>query len=169
MKRLTHTKSTEHQITKLLFLLLMLCNLPKELPAQKGNNKSAEAMFRKMEYDWLMAEFKQDTATISSMMDNSFMSIGADAVGTKQQELQGIYDNIGQRKKNNHVVDALYLDDFHLKIHGNTAIVTFISVTKGSIQNTPFNNRRTRMYDVWINHSGNWKAVSSQVTPLPQK
>ena len=68
MKHFIHIKFTKHQITKPMFFLLMLLNIPKELPAQKVNDKSAVAMFRKMEYDWLMAEFKQDTAMISSMM-----------------------------------------------------------------------------------------------------
>ena len=77
-----------------------------------------------------------------------------------------VYKNITQRNKNRHVVDSLYFEDWQVKIHGLTAIVTFISVTKGSIKDVPYTNRRTRMYDVWIRKEGTWKAISSQVTPI---
>jgi len=70
------------------------------------------------------------------------------------------------RKKNEHIVDSLYLEDFKVQQHGNIAIVTFFSVTKGRIEGTPFQNRKTRMYDVWIKNKGQWKAISSQVTPV---
>jgi len=113
-----------------------------------------------------MAEFRLDTATISAMMDERFMSIDLGSIGTKQQELKGIHENISLRLKNNHVVDSLYLDDVHIQVFDNTAVVTFISVTKGRINEKPFENRRTRMYDVWIKRNGKWKAVSSQVSPI---
>ena len=151
-----------------IFFSWLLSGLPVKSIAQDSKYKRTIERFKKMEYDWLIAEFKQDTATIAALMDSNFLSIGPDGVGTKQQELSGIYNNIGQRIKNKHVVDSLNLEDFRVKIYGNTAVVTFISVTKGRIQNIPFDNRRTRMYDVWINQKGKWKAVSSQVTPLQQ-
>ena len=119
-----------------------------------------------MEYDWLLAEFKLDTATISGMMDESFISIGTSSISTKQEELNGIYKNISQRINDKHEVDSLYLDNVDINIYGTAAVVTFISVTKGRINSVPFTNRRTRMYDVWIKRKGQWKAVSSQVTPI---
>jgi len=73
---------------------------------------------------------------------------------------------MSKRIKENHVVDSLYFDDVAIRIYENTAIVTFISVTKGSVKGVPFTNRRTRMYDVWIRKSGEWNAASSQVTPI---
>ena len=73
---------------------------------------------------------------------------------------------MSQRKRNMHVVDSLYFEDWHVAIYGQTAVVTFISVTNGKIKGVAFNERRTRMYDVWIKKQGSWKAVSSQVTPL---
>jgi ketosteroid isomerase-like protein len=116
--------------------------------------------------DWLIAEFKNDTATVAKMMDESFMAVGLSRIFSKQEELEGIHKTISQRMKDDHIVDSLYFEDVHIRIHGNTAIVTFISVTKGRIKDVPFANRRTRMYDVWIRRNGEWKAVSSQVTPL---
>jgi len=119
-----------------------------------------------MEYEWLMAEFRLDTAFISAMMDDRFMAIDLNKISGKQDELKGIYENMSQRKKEGHFVDSLYLEDVHIEIHDSTAIVSFISVTKGRNKTVPFSNRRTRMYDTWIRRNGKWKAISSQVSPV---
>ena len=113
-----------------------------------------------------MAEFRVDTAAISKMMDKDFIAIGKSGISSKQQELNGIFKEMSQRKRNQHIVDSLYFEDSHIAIYGQTAVVTFISVTKGKVKEVPFAKRRTRMYDVWIKKNGLWKAVSSQVTPL---
>jgi len=144
---------------------LLSCAIPKKSVSQNASSKDIEKL-KQLEYDWLMAEFKLDTATIAPMMDEKFMGIGLTELTNKQQELDGIYENMSQRRKNGHVVDSLYLDDIHIQVYGNTAIVTFVSVTKGRIKGIPFENRRTRMYDVWIKRNGQWKAVSSQVSPI---
>ena len=143
---------------------LVLCSI--SVFSQIGSTPGAEETLRKLEYDWLMAEFRLDTATISGMMDEHFIAIGANSISSKSQELTGIFEHMSQRVKNKHVVDSLYFEDLHIQIHGATAIVTFVSVTRGSIKDVPFSNRRTRMYDVWMKKDGIWKAISSQVTPL---
>ena len=125
------------------------------------------AALQKLEYDWLSAEFKLDTAAIAAMMDDGFISVNTTGIANKQQELDGIYRHISQRSKDGHVVDSLYLDDIRVQVYDNAAVVTFISVTRGRIKDIPFNNRRTRFYDTWIKRNGQWKAVSSQGTPLP--
>ena len=66
------------------FLALVLF-LPLFIFAQ-----SNEEQLKKLEYDWLMAEFKNDTAAISKMMDDQFIAIGLSGIATKQQELDGI-------------------------------------------------------------------------------
>lgn len=145
--------------------LIALCS-PFQSFSQKSEFKRDSEILKKLEYNWLVAEFKLDTSTISKMMEDSFIAIGANSISNKQDELEGIYKNISQRLKENHVVDSLYFEDFHVRIHGKAAIVTFISVTKGRIKGVSFTNRRTRFYDVWVKKTGQWKAVSSQGTPI---
>lgn len=152
---------------KVISLLILTLNLlPYYSISQKINFKKDSAILRNLEYKWLTSEFELDTAAISKMMDDSFISIGDNTISNKQEELVGIYKNISERLKNNHIVDSLYLDDFKVKIYGTSAIVTFISVTKGSIKGVAFSNRRTRIYDVWIKKKSQWNAVSSQITPI---
>jgi len=134
--------------------------------AQTTTITDDKSMIRQLEYDWLQAEFRLDTASISAMMDETFVAVAGAGLQNKQRELEGIYANMSHRKKINHTVDSLYLDDIRIEVYGATAVVTFISVTSGKISDVPFQDRRTRIYDVWIKREGNWKAVSSQATPL---
>jgi len=146
---------------------LTSCEAAKKGETASGNRgKDAEAI-KKLERDWLTAEFRLDTAAIAPMMDDAFVSVNITGIANKQQELDGMYQHISQRIKENHLVDSLYLDEMRIKLYGNAAVVTFVTVTRGRIKDIPFQNRRTRFYDVWIKRKGKWKAVSSQGTPLP--
>ena len=59
-----------------------------------------------MEFDWLAAEFKRDTAFISPMINETFNSVEADGLHDKQQNLKGMYDNITRRLQEEHVEDS---------------------------------------------------------------
>ncbi|MEO8403998.1 MAG: nuclear transport factor 2 family protein [Chitinophagaceae bacterium] len=148
-----------------ILFYLVSCSPAHKLQGTSGNDKDVAAL-KKLEYDWLVAEFKLDTAAIAPMMDECFISVGLNGVSGKQEDLKGMYDNISSRLKNDHIVDSFFFDDFRVQMHDHTAIVTFFTVTSGHIKNVPFENRRTRFYDVWIKRKGQWKAVSSQGTPV---
>ncbi len=150
-----------------IFIIFCLVSCTPVSSGLKGSTSRNDAeIIRKMEYDWLVAEFKLDTATIAPMMDKTFVSVGLKGLSNKQQDLEGMYNNISKRLKENHVVDSFYLDDIRIQLYNKTAVVTFFTVTKGRIKGVPFENRRTRWYDVWIKRRGLWKAVSSQGSPV---
>ena len=123
-------------------------------------------MLKKLEYDWLLAEFKADNAKVSKLIDISFISVNKSGIETKQEELKGMYESITERKKQGHTVDSLYLEQFRAALYNNTAVVTFVAVTSGKTKDSAYSNRRTLIYDAWIKRNGFWKAVSSQVTRL---
>jgi hypothetical protein len=133
---------------------------------QTKRPQDATAVLKILEYDWLWAEFSADTAKISRLIDNSFVSINKSGIETKQQELKGTYESIMERRKHGHTVDSLYLDNFWAAFYDNTAVVTFLAVTSGKVKDSLYSNRRILIYDVWIKGSGQWKAVASQVTRL---
>ncbi len=121
---------------------------------------------KKLEHEWLVAEFKLDTSTISALMDTSYVYVGLDGLTGKAEDLKAMHDNISQRLKNGHVIDTFHLEDMRVKIYDNTAVVTFVIVTFGSTKDGPFQNRRTRFYDVWVKREGKWKMVASQGTSI---
>ncbi|HUM98509.1 MAG TPA: hypothetical protein PK275_11690, partial [Chitinophagaceae bacterium] len=60
---------------KIILIVSTICLLPLHLISQDVNFKKDSATIRNLEYNWLISEFKLDTATISKMMDTGFISI----------------------------------------------------------------------------------------------
>jgi CubicO group peptidase (beta-lactamase class C family)/pimeloyl-ACP methyl ester carboxylesterase len=111
------------------------------------------------------ALFKQDTAAISGMMDEKFISIYPDKINNKQQELSGIYNYIKQMKSEGQLFDSFTLDDFQVRLYDSTAVATYYSNSKGRNKGVPFESRM-QWYDVWTKQNGNWKMVASQGTSI---
>jgi hypothetical protein len=148
-----------------MFCLLLTQSVERSFSQNKSSKVDIEKL-KKLEYDWIIAEFKLDTLTLSSILDESFISIDSAGILDKQQELKEVYESVIQMRKSEHFIDSIYLDNIHIQTYKNAAVVTFVAVTKGRTKDIPFQNRRTRFYDVWIKKNGAWKAVSSQVTKL---
>ena len=123
-------------------------------------------IIRQLEFDAISAEFRLDTAAIASILHTNFVAVYPHKLQNKQQELDGIYRGILQRQQDGETMDSLYLDDFRAQVYGNTAIVTFFTVTKGRRKTGPYENQRWRWYDVWVKEKGKWKLVSAQGTPI---
>ena len=120
-----------------------------------------------LERKWLEAEFALDTAYISRLIDSTFMGISANRISSKHEELKGIYDNISAMRKDSILLDSLKLEDPVVNLYDKTAVVTFIVHTYKKEKGRP-TEKRTRFYDVWINRNDQWKAASSQGTPLAE-
>jgi hypothetical protein len=129
------------------------------------SNENVKEELLSLERRWLEQEFALDTAYISALLDSSFIAISADRISGKQEELKGIYDNISSMRKDSIFLDSLKLEDAVVNVYDRSAVVTFIVHTykKEKGRST---EKRTRFYDVWINRSGKWKAVSSQGTAI---
>ena len=116
-----------------------------------------------LEYRWLKAEFALDTAYLSTLMDDSFMSINAHGTASKPDELIDYYKTISQRLRDSIFIDSFRLENNVINLYGNTAVITFIVHTFRKEKGIS-GERRTRFYDVLIKRNGNWKAVASQGT-----
>jgi hypothetical protein len=113
------------------------------------------------------AVFKQDTATISGLMDERFISIYPTKINNKQQELAGIHNYIRTTKKQGQVFDSFYFDEFDVLLYDNTAVAVYFSVSTGKNKGVPIKSRM-RWYDVWVNRNGTWKMAASQGTSVNQ-
>jgi hypothetical protein len=65
-------------------------------------------------------------------------------------------------------VDSSRLDEFIIKIFGNTAVVWFTQHLVGPVKGKP-TEVTYRYVDVWVNRSGRWLAVASQSTRVNLK
>lgn len=166
--KLTLLDYTKHMKDSLIILVTIVfiisCNSSGKSSSMHISRVTRE--LKQLEYNALLAEFKMDTAAIAVIMDDGFVSIDEQKVSNKQTELAGIYNNIHRRLKEGHTVDSFYLDQFRVDLFDNTAVVTFFTVTKGRIKDKPYENKRTRFYDVWVKKKGVWKLVSMQATFL---
>jgi len=152
-------------IITIMLLTLASCVSP-DITTSKSNQAEITETLKRLEYEAISAEFRLDTAAISRVIHENFIAVYPNKLQNKQQELAGIYKNIVRRKQEGETMDSLYLDHFRADVYGNTAIVTFHTVTKGRRNDGPYEDQRWRWYDVWVKERGEWKLVSSQGTPL---
>jgi hypothetical protein len=151
---------------KLLFAFLVI--FTSCLPAEQSNktirsNEETKQELLALELKWLEAEFKLDTAYISTLIDSTFKGIAANHITNKQQELDGIHRNISAMRSDGIFLDSLKIEDGLVSLYENVAVVTFIVHTYKKDKGLPI-EKRTRFFDVWVNRNGKWKAVAAQGT-----
>jgi hypothetical protein len=155
------------QLLALLFIVCIGCS-PSEndnlAPVKKSTEKISEELLT-LEYKWLEAEFKLDTAYISTLIDSTFTGISGNRITNKQQELEGMFHTINAMRKDSIFLDSLKLEDGRVNRYENVAVVTFVVHTYKKDKGQPI-EKRTRFYDVWVNRNGQWKAVAAQGTVI---
>lgn len=127
------------------------------------NEKDEKKLLLNLEREFLDKEFKLDTAYLSSLIDSTFIDIGASEIKKKKEDLVSIYNNIDQRIKRGIVVDSFKIENEVINVYSNSAVVTFI-VHSYRHSSDSLIERRTRFYDVWIKRDNRWKLVASQGT-----
>jgi hypothetical protein len=153
----------------LIFLLFNLCRCAdtgsdKTVIKKESNDKIKQELLS-LERKWLEAEFKLDTAYISTLLDSTFIGISADRISNKHEDLKGMYDNIRAMQHDSIFLDSLKLEDAVVNLYDNFAVVTFVVHTYKKEKRIS-TEKRTRFYDVWVNRNGIWKAVASQGTVI---
>lgn len=147
------------------FLLgLTACTTKKPDPAPG----STKLQLLALERNWLEAEFRLDTGYIAPMIADSFMGISEEGIHNKEQLLESMYSTISQRLADSIVVERFRLENEEVRIHENTAVVTFIVHTFKKNKGVP-EEKKTRFYDVWIKQDDTWKMLASQGSPVADK
>jgi ketosteroid isomerase-like protein len=129
----------------------------KKAPAAKPGDASAELM--KLEHDMLAALLKKDVATFGRhFADDATLTTPDGAVQTKAQLL-------GDVKSGALVLEASTISDMKVKVHGNTAVVTYITTDKGKYKGQDISGR-FRWIDVFVRQGDTWQLVAGQGTPI---
>ncbi len=124
--------------------------------------KSDQQVLMELERAWDAAFHKQDAKFIETLLAEEFIATYGDGTrGDKSKELSLALDTSQQ-------VDSSRLDEFIIKIFGNTAVVWFTQHLVGPVKGKP-TEVTYRYVDVWVNRSGRWLAVASQSTRVTQK
>ena len=126
-------------------------------PANAQRVKSDQDTLIELEQKWDAAFHNRDATFIETLLADEFVVTYGDGTrGDKAKELSLATDF-------NQQVDSSKLDEFIVKVYGNTAVVWFTQHLVGPVQGKPV-SITFRYVDVWVNRDGAWKCVASQST-----
>lgn len=119
--------------------------------------KSDQETLVELEERWDAAFHNHDQKFIDTLLADEFVvTYGDGSRGDRAKELSLALDF-------NQQVDSSKLDEFIVKVFGNTAVVWFTQHLVGPVKGKPV-AVDYRYMDVWVNRDGQWKCVASQST-----
>jgi ketosteroid isomerase-like protein len=142
--------------------LLLLTSLVPAISASGAQSKPAlsdQQVLIKLERDWDAAFHRKDVAFIESVLAEEFVSTYGDGTrGDRAKELK-------LAAEFNQQIDSSTLDEFVVKVYGDTAVVWFtqhmVGPSKGQRLEVTY-----RYIDVFVQRDGRWKCVASQSTKV---
>ena len=141
-------------------VVLALLATAREADAQRV--PSTQQILEQLERDWVEAMQRNDVAFVDSVLAPEFIATYGDGSrGDRVKELQLVRDFNSQ-------VDKWAVDEFVVKVFGQTAVVWFTQRMVGPVQGKP-TEIVTRYTDVFVNRDGKWLCVSSQSTRVTAK
>jgi ketosteroid isomerase-like protein len=126
---------------------------------QARRAQSDQQVLITLERDWDAAFHRKDVAFIESVLAEEFVSTYGDGSrGDRAKELKLATDF-------NQQVDSSTLDEFSVKVYGDTAVVWFTQHLVGPVQGKPV-ELTYRYIDVFVLRDGRWQCVASQSTKV---
>ena len=123
-----------------------------------------EDELKALERRWLDAYLKHDFNEMARIEADDFTITYPDGtVRTKAEEVEA------QRQAADRPSDASRtsaVEDEHIRVYGNTAVLTGVFVSSGP-QQSPRATLRARYTDVYVRRGGIWQVVASQLTSIP--
>jgi ketosteroid isomerase-like protein len=124
--------------------------------------QSAQQILVQLERDWIAALQRNDVDFVAGVLAPEFVATYGDgARGDRARELQLVKDF-------NQQVDKWTVDEFTVKVFGETAVVWFTQRMVGPVQGVA-TEIVTRYMDVFVNRDGKWLCVGSQSTKVTAK
>jgi ketosteroid isomerase-like protein len=121
--------------------------------------QSTQEILEQLERRWVEALQTNDVAFVESVLAPEFIATYGDGSrADKKRELELV-------KAFNNQVDTWTVDEFTVKVFGDTAVVWFTQRMTGPVQGKP-TEIVSRYMDVFVNRDGSWLCVGSQSTRL---
>jgi len=110
---------------------------------------------------WDRAIVAKNRAAIEANMADDFRQIDARGnVETKASFVDGLVSPDLQ-------LDPYSVEDFDVRLYGDTALLSGRSRMTGRYQGRPFSTHY-RYIDIYVKRGGAWKIVSVQISPIPE-
>jgi ketosteroid isomerase-like protein len=153
----------KHKILALALLIAIAApafgQTPDKKPAQSAKPAGASDELMKIEHEVLAALLKKDAAAFGKhFADDAVLTTPDGSVQTKAQL-------VGDVKSGALVLDASTISDMKVQVHGDAAVVTYITVDKGKYKGQDISGR-FRWMDVFVRRGGVWQLVAGQGTPI---
>jgi ketosteroid isomerase-like protein len=143
-------------------MLLVLALLVPAVTASGGQSapvRSDQQILITLELEWDAAFHRKDVAFIDRVLAEEFVSTYGDGSrGDRAKELKLAVDFDQQ-------VDSSTLDEFVVKVYGDTAVVWFTQHLLGPSKGQPL-AVTYRYVDVFVMRDGRWQCVASQSTKV---
>ncbi|KQW51151.1 MULTISPECIES: nuclear transport factor 2 family protein [unclassified Roseateles] len=111
---------------------------------------------------WDRAILAKDRAAIEANMADDFRQIDSHGnVETKASFVEGLITP-------DLALDPYTVEEFEVRVYGDTALVSGRTRMTGRYQGQPFNTHY-RYIDVYVKRDGVWKIVSVQTSPIPSR
>ena len=131
--------------------------------AKGKSDPDAEKEVIRLEQDWANAFVKGDAVKLAEIEADDYIYTGPDGKVTTKAEEQRLIKS-GDLK-----FTECRLTDLKVRIYGKTAVVSGISLVKGTEKQHEVSGKY-RFTDVWIHKKNGWKAVAShEVSLAPEK
>jgi ketosteroid isomerase-like protein len=127
-----------------------------------ATDKTADvvAHLKQLSDNWDKVIVAKDAAAIAGNMAEDFRIIDRRGnIEGKQAFVEGILDP-------KLTIDPYTVEDFEVRLYGDTALLSGRSHMTGSYEGKPFTSNY-RYIDIYVRKSGVWKIVSVQITALP--
>jgi ketosteroid isomerase-like protein len=139
-----------------LFVAIQLVAQPAGAQ-QTRRAQSDQEILIKLERDWDFAFHHKDVKFIESVLATEFIATYAEGQrADRAKEIQNAQDF-------NQQIDSSVLDEFIVRIYGDTAVVYFTQKLTGPSKGQPL-TLTFRYMDVFVMRDGRWQCVASQST-----
>ena len=139
---------------KMIFAVAVLTAAQCISAPTKSKGGDVEQTVMKIEKELLAAILKGDSSAFERQLADGYVSTGPD--GTVEDKAQMIADI----KSGDLKLQSATLDEAKVRVHGDTAIVTYASADKGTYKGKDISGK-TRWTDVFIKRNGRWQVVAT--------
>jgi ketosteroid isomerase-like protein len=141
-------------------LLVIVLASPAAAQSERRATSDQETLI-KLERDWDFAFHHKDVAFIENVLAKEFVTTYAEGQRADRDK------EIDNAKNFNQQIDSSVLDEFIIRVYGDTAVVWFTQKLTGPSKGQPL-TLTFRYMDVFVLRDGRWQCVASQSTRVTQ-
>jgi len=143
----------KHRISIILLALIVLTIAQTQRNTQAQGTDATAQMLTGLENRWVAALMKSDTATLDSILSDTYVDTDEHGQRTDKGVLSVL--NSGDLK-----FESIKLSDMQVHSYGDAAVVIGSAVQAGNFNGQPLTTKIV-FTDTFIRQNGKWKAVAS--------